>query len=79
MPRRRVPELVQEITVELRKGLIFEAPIVGGKEHIEGLCSWDTQEITVNPDQIVSMESTPDTIINTASQRTDSARPMARP
>lgn len=49
MPRRRVPDLVEAITDELGKGLIFEAPIVGSKDHIEGLCNWENGEVTVNP------------------------------
>jgi hypothetical protein len=49
MPRPKVAYLVEEISTELRKGLIFEAQILGSKEHVEGLCRWDTQEITVNP------------------------------
>ena len=49
MARPKVAYLVSEITDELRKGLIFEAQIVGSKEHVEGLCRWDSGEITVNP------------------------------
>ena len=49
MPRPTVTFLVESITDELRKGLIFEAQIVGSNEHVEGLCRWDTQEIMVNP------------------------------
>ena len=49
MARRTVNELLDAITDELKKGLIFEAQILGSKEHVEGLCSWETQEITVNP------------------------------
>lgn len=49
MPRPKVSDLLAAITEELGKGLIFEAPIVGSKDHIEGLCNWETQEVTVNP------------------------------
>lgn len=50
MPRHSVKSLVNAVSEELRKGLIFEAPIVGSADHhIEGLCNWETQEVTVNP------------------------------
>ena len=50
MPRPKVSFLLAEITAELGNGLIFEAPIIGSKtDHIEGLCHWETQEVTVNP------------------------------
>jgi hypothetical protein len=50
MPRPTVKALVEAVSLELRKGLIYEAPIVGSEDHhVEGLCSWETQEITVNP------------------------------
>lgn len=50
MPRVPVEKLRKSVSDELRKGLIFEAPIFGANnEHIEGLCNWETQNITVNP------------------------------
>jgi len=49
MPRRSVKSLLVEITDELKNGRIFEAPIIGSKYHVEGLCNWETKEITVNP------------------------------
>jgi len=49
MPRRTVPNLIEAIDDELRKGRIFEAQIVGSKDHIEGLCNWESGEVTVNP------------------------------
>lgn len=49
MPRRKVDDLVIEIERELAKGLIFEASIIGGKDHVEGLCNFVSGEITVNP------------------------------
>lgn len=50
MPRPKVTFLISEITDELGKGLIFEAPIVGSRtDHIEGLCNWESGEVTVNP------------------------------
>ena len=49
MSRRRVPELIAAISDELKNGLIFEAPIVGSSDHVEGLCNFETKEITVNP------------------------------
>lgn len=45
-----VDEMIAEITQELSKGQIFEAPVVGAaKSHYEGLCNWETGAITVNP------------------------------
>lgn len=51
MPRIPVERLLASVEDELTKGLIFEAPIVSttNSEHIEGLCSWETSKITVNP------------------------------
>lgn len=49
MARPRVADLIAAITLELRKGRIFEAPIVGSDDHVEGLCNWESGEITVNP------------------------------
>lgn len=49
MPRLKVSYLIAEITEEMGKGQIFEAPIVGSKDHVEGLCNWESGDITVNP------------------------------
>lgn len=49
MPRLKVSYLLAEITEEMGKGQIFEAPIVGSKDHVEGLCNWESGDITVNP------------------------------
>jgi hypothetical protein len=50
MPRHTVKQLVDAVSMELRNGLIFEARIIGGPdEHVEGVCRFDSQEITVNP------------------------------
>lgn len=49
MARPKVSVLLEAITAELAKGQIFEAPIVGSKEHVEGLCNWESGEVTVNP------------------------------
>ena len=49
MPRPKVRDLLAAITVEFSKGRIFEAPIVGSKDHVEGLCNWESGEVTVNP------------------------------
>src|SRR5690349_19079070 len=49
MPRPKVSSLIAAITEEMGKGQIFEAPIVGSKDHVEGLCNWESGDITVNP------------------------------
>lgn len=49
MPRPKVSVLLAAITEEMGKGQIFEAPIVGSKDHVEGLCNWESGDITVNP------------------------------
>jgi hypothetical protein len=50
MPRHTVKQLVEAVSSELRRGLVFEARIIGGPdEHVEGVCRFDSQEITVNP------------------------------
>jgi hypothetical protein len=49
MPRPKVAALLVAIEGEFEKGQIFEAPIVGSKDHIEGLCNWESGDVTVNP------------------------------
>lgn len=49
MPRPKVSTLLEAITDEFGKGRIFEAPIVGSKDHVEGLCNWESGDVTVNP------------------------------
>ncbi len=49
MPRRSIKSLLADITEEFKKGRISEAQIVGSKYHVEGLCNFVSQEITVNP------------------------------
>lgn len=45
-----VTEMIAEIALELRKGQIYEAPVLGHpKSHYEGLCNWENGDITVNP------------------------------
>jgi hypothetical protein len=49
MARPTIKALIGHITDELGKGRIVEASIVGSRDHIEGLCNWETREVTVNP------------------------------
>jgi ethanolamine ammonia-lyase small subunit len=49
MPRPTVTALLDAVSQELRRGQIYEAPIIGSDTHVEGLCNWETQEVTVNP------------------------------
>jgi hypothetical protein len=49
MARPKTSVLLAAIAEEFQKGQIFEAPIVGSKEHIEGLCNFESGDVTVNP------------------------------
>jgi hypothetical protein len=49
MPRLTVDSLLICVMEEMAKGRIYERPIVGSKSHIEGLCNWESGEISVNP------------------------------
>lgn len=49
MPRFSASRLLEVVTIEMEKGLIYERPIVGSKSHVEGLCNWESGEISVNP------------------------------
>lgn len=40
---------LQEVTEEFAKGGIFEAEIIDPERHVEGLCDYDTAQITINP------------------------------
>lgn len=49
MPRFTAARLLEAVTEEMAKGAIYERPIVGSKSHIEGLCNWESGEVSVNP------------------------------
>lgn len=49
MPRFTPARLLALVTAEMAKGRIYERPIVGSKSHVEGLCNWESGEISVNP------------------------------
>lgn len=49
MPRLTAARMLRVVLAEMAKGHIYERPIVGSKSHIEGLCNFESGEVSVNP------------------------------